>query len=264
MIVSVVLGALFLLALVHFTNVFFCRKSSSTKETIGTSAMQPDERKETSDIMARDKSSVASHQTPSLSNSDCHDEKRIPSEVQFDLETGPMSDQDEEVAADHNVLSLEKAVDTAMKRVSVAYPSYDSSDDETCDDDLSLMVEMLHGSKRPTFSTSGDSRMSSAKSLPNESIPHSVMIPRDNHPKSPDDPSQVQLGPNPRRSLDAHTLRIPDESLTRRRSFIMTPAGIMPLQSPNRRYKSLGEIDVQLKEYAMIIDKCSERQRKPA
>ena len=241
MIVSVVLGALFLLVLVHITNVVFCRKSSSTKEIIGSSALHPDERKETSDIMARDMSSVASHRTPSLSNSDGIDEKRIPSDIQFDLETGSISVQDEEVATDHKVRSLERAVDTDMKRASVACAPYDSSDDETCDDDLSLMVEMLHGSKRPIFSTSGDIRMSTEKPLPKKSIPHSVMIP---HPKSPDGSCQVQLDPNPRSWLDAQTLRIPDESSRCRRSFIMTPAGIMmnPLQSPNRMYKSVGDI----------------------
>ena len=36
-----------------------------------------------------------------------------------------------------------------------------------------------------------------------------------------------------------------------------------PLQSENRMYKGFGDINVQLKEYAMIVDKSNERQRQP-
>ena len=261
-IVAAVLGSFVLLALVRIANAFFCRKSSRTKEAIDPSALQPDKGRDTTDSMARNKSSVASHRTPSLSNSDGIDEKIIPSDLQFDLETGV---QDEEVAPDPKIASLYKPAGTDLNKITVACAPYDSSDDETCDEELSLMVEMIHGSNRSPFSNAGEIRMSNEKSLPIKSIPHSVVLPRTNNPKSADGSCQGQLDPNPRNWLVPQTLRIPDESSTYKRSFIMTPAGMMmnPLQSENRMYKGFGDINVQLKEYAMIVDKSNERQRQP-
>jgi hypothetical protein len=176
------------------------------------------------------------------------------------LEMGSLPIHDEEVEND-NVGPLEKK--GSVKKGSSsrqAALSYDSSDEETNDDDLSRIVELLHGPPKSPSLPVLHTRWSTGDIEAHDKQSHSLEPPDTNAlgaaiPKFIVARSPWQLGESPRS-------RSKPRKMHASRSLIMTPAGIMmsPLGGKERIYRSLEDIDAHLKAYETIVDRSNTRR----